>query len=90
MLFEMYEMFKKYVIIWDVLDVSENFIIWEVLGDSHPLCWAVNMEYPSLPLLPGLLWPGVVVLVRVLPIGQIKPFHHLTVCKQITDVKLNC
>ena len=57
---------------------------------------------PSLPLLPGPLWPGVVVPDRVLSMGQIEPFgkkrlellevklfDHLTVCKQMTDVLLN-
>ena len=39
---------------------------------------------PSLPLLPGPLWSGVVVLDRVLSMGQIE----LTVCKQMTAVKL--
>ena len=43
---------------------------------------------PSLSLLPGLLWAGVVVPVRV-PC-QKELFDHLTVCKQMTDVKLNC
>ena len=45
---------------------------------------------PSLPLLPGLLWPRVVAPVRVLSMHQIELFNHLTVCKQMTDVKLNC
>ncbi len=39
---------------------------------------------PSLPLLPGPLWPGMVAPDRDLSIGQIKQ----TVCKQMTDVKL--
>ena len=38
----------------------------------------------SLALLPGSLWPGVVVPDRVLSMGQIEQ----TVCKQMTDVKL--
>ena len=38
----------------------------------------------SLPLLPGPLWPGVVVPDRVLSMGQIEQ----TMCKQIIDVKL--
>ena len=44
----------------------------------------------SLPLLPGLLWPRVIVPVRVPSMGQIELFNHLTVSKQMTDVKLNC
>ena len=39
---------------------------------------------PSLPLLPGPLWPRVVAPDRVLSMGQIEQ----TVCKQMTDVKL--
>ena len=39
---------------------------------------------PSLPLLPGPLWPGVVVPDRVLSMGQIEQ----SVCKQMTDIKL--
>ena len=44
---------------------------------------------PSLPLLPGPLWPGVVVPYRVLSMGHIELFNHLTVCKQMTDIELN-
>ena len=40
---------------------------------------------PSFPLLPGLLWPGVVVP----SLGQIELFNHLIVYKQMTSVKLN-
>ena len=40
----------------------------------------------SLPSLPGPLWPGVVATDRILSMGQIELFLHLTVCKQITDV----
>ena len=39
---------------------------------------------PSLPLLPGPFWPGVVAPDRVLSMGQIEQ----TVCKQMTDFKL--
>ena len=46
------------------------------------------MWYASLwSLLPGPL--GVVVPVRVPSIGQIDLFNNLTVCKQISDAKLN-
>ena len=44
----------------------------------------------SLPLLPGPLQPRLIVSVRAPSIGQIELFHHLTVCEQITDFKLNC
>ena len=45
---------------------------------------------PSLLLLPGPPRLGVVVSFRVLSMGEIKLFNHLSVCKQMTDVKLNC
>ena len=41
---------------------------------------------PLLPSLPGPLWPGVVTPDRILSMGQIELFDHLTVCKQMTDV----
>ena len=44
---------------------------------------------PSLPLLPGPLLSGVEVLVSIPSIGQIELFNHLTMCKQMTDVKLS-
>ena len=44
----------------------------------------------SLLLLPGSIRPKMVLLVRVPSIGQIELFNHLTVCKQMTDGKLNC
>ena len=37
------------------------------------------MNTPSLPLLPGPLWPGVVAPDMVLSMGQIELFDHLTV-----------
>ena len=45
-----------------------------------------GMQSAPLPLLPGPLWPGVVAIGKVLSMGQIKLFDHLTVCKQMTDV----
>ena len=36
-----------------------------------------NMEYPSLLLLSGTLWPGEVVLVRSPFMSQIELFNHL-------------
>ena len=40
-------------------------------------------------LLAGPLWLGVVAPDRILSIGQIELFDHLTLYKQITDVQLN-
>ena len=45
---------------------------------------------PSLPLLPGTLWPRVVVLVWAPFMNQIERFNHLTLCKQMADFKLSC
>ena len=53
-----------------------------------------------LPSLPGQLWPAVLAPDRVQTMGQIELFDiktlfeivlfdHLTVCKQMTDAKLN-
>ena len=38
-----------------------------------------------LPLLPGPLWPRVVVPQRVPCLGQIELFNHLTACKKTND-----
>ena len=43
-----------------------------------------GMYTPSLPSIPGPLWPGVVALDRILSMGQIEQ----TVSKQMADVKL--
>ena len=43
---------------------------------------------PSLPLLPDPFLAGVVVLIKVPTMGEIELFNHLTVSKQITDIKL--
>ena len=45
---------------------------------------------PSLPLLPGPLWLGVVAPDRVIPMGQIELFDIWTECKLMTYTKLNC
>ena len=42
----------------------------------------------ALQLLPGPLWSRVEIPVRVPSMGQIELFDHLTVRKQMTDVKL--
>ena len=43
----------------------------------------------SLLLLPGPLWPIVVVPVGVPSMDQIELFNYLTECKQMTDIWLN-
>ena len=48
------------------------------------------MEYLVIAITPGSLKPRVVIPDMVPSMGQIELFHHLTVCKQINDVKLNC
>ena len=45
---------------------------------------------PSLPSLPGSLWPEVLAPEKVLSMGQIELFGIHTECKQITYAKLNC
>ena len=40
---------------------------------------------PSLPLLSGPLWPGVLEPARVPSMDQIELFNYLNVCKQMTD-----
>ena len=45
---------------------------------------------PSLPLLPGPLWPGVVAPDRVLSMRQKERFDISTLYKQTTYAKLNC
>ena len=44
---------------------------------------------PSLPLLPGPLWPCVVAPDRALSLGQIEMFDIKTCCKQMTSARLN-
>ena len=55
-------------------EASVMLELWEMLST------------PFLPSFPGPLWPGVVAPDRVLSIGHIKLFNHLTVCKQMVDV----
>ena len=61
--------------------------IWyqSAFGGEAPVLeiWGI-WRAPSLPLIPGPLWPGMIQPVRVPYIGQIEQFNHLTVCKQIT------
>ena len=45
---------------------------------------------PSLPSLPGSLWPGVVAPGRVLSTGQKERFDISTLYKKTTYAKLNC
>ena len=45
---------------------------------------------PSLPLLPGPLWPGVVTPDGVQSMGQIELLDIQTECKQMIYAELNC
>ena len=47
------------------------------------------MEYPFIAITPKSTLVGVVPLERVPSIGSIELVDHITVCKQMTDVKLN-
>ena len=71
-----------------VLDMTLNYLWWR---ESFLELWRLEST-ASLPLLPGPLWVGVVEPVRVPSTDQIEicnHWTHLTVCKQITDVKSN-
>ena len=46
------------------------------------------MEYSPLLLLPGPLWPCVVVHLRVPSMSQIELFNNLIVSKQMADIEL--
>ena len=66
-----------------VLDMTlNNLIVMLKLWET----WST----PSLPLIPGLLWPGVVAPDRILSMGQIELFDIPTECRQMTYAKLNC
>ena len=45
---------------------------------------------PLLPSPPGPHWSGVVASNKVLSTSPLELFDHLTVCKQKSDVQLNC
>ena len=49
-----------------------------------------KMEFPFIAITPGRLWFGAVLPLTVLSMGQIELFDNLTVCKQMTYIKLNC
>ena len=57
-------------------------------GEALQEIWGM-WSTPSLPLLPGSLWPGMVVPVRIPFIDQIELcnhlLYHLTVCKQMSS-----
>ena len=71
-----------------VITAPIDWAITESDGDASVLEGMCNMT--SLPLLPGPLCPGVGVNDRILSIDQIELFNFLLVCKQMTDVRLNC
>ena len=52
-----------------------------------------NLQYPFIAITPSLLRSRVVIAVKVISMVRIELFNlytyiHLTVCKQMTDVKL--
>ena len=67
--------------------LQRGFWIWHYDGEDPALEIWVMWSTLSLP---GSLWLGVILPVRVSSIGQIELFTNLTVWKQMTDVKLNC
>ena len=48
-----------------------------------------NMEFTSLPFLPGPLYLGVAVLVRITSMNQIELFNHLLYLKPFNNVQMN-
>ena len=64
----------------DVFDRMHLFLDWR-LG-RRSICYTLTLH-------PGSLRPRKVVSDRAQSMGQIELFHYLTVCKQMTDVKLN-
>ena len=54
----------------------------------HPVLWGM-WSIPSLLLLPHLLWPGVVVPVRVPSMGEIEIFNHFLYLKPFNEVQTN-
>ena len=80
---------RKYIYKERVCNHSVNILFFFIFWSKDPR-WGGssfgdlgNVEYPSLLLLPGPLWPGVVASERVLSMSQIEQ----TMYKQITDVK---
>ena len=49
----------------------------------------IMLSTSSLPLLPGLLWYGVLVTDKFPSMGQIELCKHFTVCGQMTDLSLS-
>ena len=66
------------------LDMTQNNQMVRLQFWSFRGMWST----PSLPLLPGSLWPDIVVPLRLLSMGQIELFDHLTMCKQMKQIKL--
>ena len=75
--------------------ISKNWMSHKAASEGEiPVLEFLGMlSTPSLPLLPGSLWPGVVIPVWVPSIGQIELFNHFLYLKPFnrvqTNVKLN-
>ena len=65
-----------------LLGITLNCIWW---WDSSSRT-SGSVEYPFMPLLPGPLWPRVVVLVKVLSTGQIDLFANYSYKIVISDI----
>ena len=65
--------------------------IWHKPSDDEDLVLEIweMLTIPSLPLLPGPLWPVVVVSVRVPSMGQIELFNHILYLKPFNCVHTN-
>ena len=64
------------------MDISDAEVpVWEP--------WEMSSS-PSLPLLPGPIWSGVVAPDNVPPMDQKELFKHLTVCEQTSAMKVTC
>ena len=69
------------VLIYDSKQSDETSVMLKLWGMQNT---------PLVPSLPDPFWPGVVAPDRVLSMGQIELSGIQTVCKQMTNAKLNC
>ena len=75
-------------------DMFENVNIDDILFFLKEIIVMLELwgicSTPSLPSLPGPLWPGVTAPYRVLFMAQIELFDIYTEYKQMSNAKLNC